>query len=58
MQKVGLAADHAGFELKEKIKLYLFNQKADVIDLGTDSRNSVDYPDYGKLIGEEIKSKK
>jgi len=56
--KIGLAADHAGFELKEKIKLYLFNEKADVIDLGTDSRSSVDYPDYGKLIGEEIKSKK
>ena len=31
---------------------------SDVIDLGTDSRSSVDYPDYGKLIGEEIKSKK
>ena len=57
-RKIGLAADHAGYELKEKIKDFLVKQKANVKDLGTDSENSVDYPDYGKLLGEEIESRR
>ncbi|PPR27955.1 MAG: putative sugar phosphate isomerase YwlF [Alphaproteobacteria bacterium MarineAlpha9_Bin2] len=57
-RKIGLAADHAGYELKEKIKDFLVKQKAHVRDLGTDSENSVDYPDYGKLLGEEIESRR
>ena len=57
-RKIGLAADHAGYELKEKIKDFLVKQKANVRDLGTDSENSVDYPDYGKLLGEEIESRR
>ena len=57
-RKIGLVADHAGYELKEKIKDFLVKQKAKVRDLGTDSENSVDYPDYGKLLGEEIESRR
>jgi len=57
-RKIGLAADHAGYELEEKIKDFLVKQKAHVRDLGTDSENSVDYPDYGKLLGEEIESRR
>jgi ribose 5-phosphate isomerase B len=42
--RVVLAADHAGFPLKEAIKQYLVAQGIDVIDVGTFSEESVDYP--------------
>ena len=54
--KVAIASDHAGFELKEQVKKYLENQKVEVNDLGTYSLDSVDYPDYGRKLGEEIVS--
>ena len=41
---VVLAADHAGYPLKEAIKTYLASQSIDVIDVGTFSEESVDYP--------------
>ena len=43
---IALAADHRGFELKEKIKHYLKAKRRGVIDFGTDSTESCDYPDY------------
>lgn len=49
--KVAIASDHAGFELKEEIKKH-FNY--DWLDLGTNSTDSVDYPDFGKAMGEAI----
>jgi ribose 5-phosphate isomerase B len=45
-----LASDHAGFELKESIKVYLLSQKYQVIDCGCDSTASVDYPLFAKKI--------
>ena len=42
--RVALAADHAGFPLKEAIKKYLTSKGVDVIDSGTFSEESVDYP--------------
>jgi len=42
--RVVLASDHAGFELKEAIKKHLASRKIDVIDVGTFSAESVDYP--------------
>ncbi|MDL2239547.1 ribose 5-phosphate isomerase B [Bacteroidales bacterium OttesenSCG-928-K03] len=42
---IGIACDHAGFSLKEKIKDLLKNDY-EVIDFGTNSEESVDYPDY------------
>ena len=46
--KIALGADHAGFELKEKIKEYLLKKGGiEVIDKGTNSKESVDYPKYG-----------
>lgn len=42
--RVVLAADHAGFPLKEAVKEYLLSKKIDVIDVGTFSDESVDYP--------------
>lgn len=54
--KIVLAADHGGFELKEKIKEHLAAKGIEHIDLGTDSEESVDYPKYGKLCGEAVAS--
>ncbi len=42
---IGIAADHAGFELKEKIKIYLSAKGFEVKDFGTHSLASMDYPD-------------
>ena len=51
-----LAADHAGFGLKEKIKRYLIKKGKKVTDLGTKSKKSVDYPHYAHLLSKKIKS--
>jgi len=52
MKNIFIASDHAGYSLKEKIKKHLAGRN--VIDLGTDSEESVDYPDLGKKLAEEI----
>ncbi len=57
-KKICIASDHAGFNLKENIKDYLINKNASIIDLGPNEKNSVDYPDYAKKIGNRIKTKK
>lgn len=44
--KIAIATDHAGFELKEKIKKLLLEKKYQVKDFGSYSFHSVDYPDY------------
>ncbi len=49
--KIVLASDHGGYELKEIIKNHLIEKKYDFIDLGTNSEESVDYPDYGYAAG-------
>ena len=43
---IALASDHAGFVLKEKIKKYLIDNNYDILDLGTNSEDPVDYPEY------------
>ena len=48
VMNIALAADHAGYHLKEEIKKHLINQGHSVEDVGTDSEESVDYPDYGR----------
>ena len=57
-KKVSLASDHAGFNLKEKIKKFLIKKKIKVIDLGPKNNNSVDYPDYAKKVARNVMSKK
>jgi ribose 5-phosphate isomerase B len=56
--KIALGADHAGFDLKEKIKEHLIGRGISVEDLGTHSDESVDYPDYARAVGEEIVEKR
>ena len=52
--KISLGADHAGFELKERIKQTLEQQGVIVDDQGTMSTASVDYPDFAKKVGEQV----
>lgn len=52
--KIALASDHGGFELKETIKDHLKGKGYEVVDLGTNSPDSVDYPVYGKACGEAV----
>lgn len=55
---IAVASDHAGFDLKEILKRDLQEAGHDVLDLGTNSTASVDYPDFGKAMGEAIASGK
>ena len=55
---IAVASDHAGFDLKEVLKRDLKAAGHDVLDLGTNSTASVDYPDFGQAMGEAIASGK
>ncbi len=54
--KIALASDHGGFELKELVKAHLVEREIEVIDLGTNSEDSVDYPAYGERCGQAVVS--
>ena len=56
--KIAIGADHAGFEVKEKIKKQLEEMNLEVEDLGTNSTESVDYPNFGAAVGREVASGK
>ncbi|MCB1023582.1 MAG: ribose 5-phosphate isomerase B [Acidobacteria bacterium] len=52
--QIAIGADHAGFEVKEKIKKQLEGLGIKFEDLGTYSTDSVDYPDFAKKVGEAV----
>jgi ribose 5-phosphate isomerase B len=52
--KIALGADHAGFELKEKVKQHLVQKGMEVEDQGTISTDSVDYPDFARKVAHEV----
>lgn len=52
--KIAIAADHAGRDLKEEIKVFLKNKGIEVIDFGVDNPESVDYPDYGIKVAHAV----
>ena len=52
--KIAIAADHAGFEEKEKVKKTLDDLGVEYTDMGTNSPDSVDYPDYARKVGEAV----
>ncbi len=54
--KIAIGSDHAGFEVKEKIKGQLKEMGIAFEDLGTHSNASVDYPDYGAKVGRAVAS--
>lgn len=55
--KIGLGSDHGGFELKEYIKEHLESQGITYVDYGTNSMDSVDYPDYGRKVSDAVVAK-
>ena len=58
MRKIFISSDHAGFKLKETIKVYLRNKKIKFEDLGPKDDSSVDYPDYAHKVARKVKSRK
>lgn len=56
MQKILIAADHGGFDLKEEIKNFTFKNEITWMDLGTNSTDSVDYPEFGYKMAKAIEN--
>jgi len=55
---IAIASDHAGVELKSLVKEALTPYASEILDLGTNSKDSVDYSDYGNAVAEAITSGK
>lgn len=47
--KISIGCDHGGYELKEKIKKYLTDKGNEMIDVGCNNMQSVDYPEFGEM---------
>jgi ribose 5-phosphate isomerase B len=58
LKKIFLSSDHAGFKLKEAIKLNLAKKKIEFIDLGPSNNSPVDYPDYAHKVAKKVKTNK
>ena len=56
--KIAIGADHAGFELKERVRALLQELKHEVLDLGTANTDPVDYPDYAEAVGLAVRDGK
>ena len=54
MPPIALGADHAGFALKEILKAWLERQGHEVLDVGTHTADSVDYPDYASVVTDAL----
>jgi ribose 5-phosphate isomerase B len=52
--KIAVASDHAGFEMKEFVVGFLKELGHEPVDLGTNGTDSVDYPDFGRKLGETV----
>ena len=52
--KIAIASDHGGFDLKERLKDYFASKSIVLTDLGTNSPDSVDYPDFAKKMARRI----
>jgi ribose 5-phosphate isomerase B len=55
-ERIGLASDHAGYELKEFVRILLDKKGIPYIDYGTYSTESVNYADYGHILAEAIET--
>ena len=58
LKKIFISSDHAGFSLKERIKLYLFKKKITYQDLGPKTNARVDYKDYDHKVSKKLKVNK
>lgn len=54
MKTIVIGSDHAGFKLKEKLKDFLDKNNYKIVDVGTNSTESADYPDYAVKVGEKV----
>jgi len=52
--RIVIGSDHAGFELKQDLAASLVEQGEEVLDVGTDSTASVDYPDYAEAVANAV----
>ena len=52
--KIAIAADHAGFALKERLRQKLANDGHEVVDFGPGNADSVDYPDFAQSVAREV----
>ena len=52
--KIAIGADHAGFVLKERLRQKLVRDGHEVVDFGTDSEQSCDYPDFAQSVGRDV----
>ncbi len=56
IKKIAIGADHAGVEYKQPLIQYLESKGYEIVNVGTDSTDSVDYPIYAKKVCEEVAS--
>ena len=55
MKKIYISSDHAGYKLKEAIKLYLSKKKISFQDIGPHNNDRVDYPDFAHKVAKKVK---
>lgn len=56
--KIGIANDHAGYDYKVKLSLYLARKGYEIVNFGTDSEDSVDYPDFAHPLAKAVEEGK
>ena len=56
--KLSIGSDHAGYNLKQQLINYFVNKGYELIDCGTNSNDSCDYPDYAHAVANNVESKK
>ena len=58
LESIAIGADHGGYPLKEDVKAYLVEKGYSVMDVGTTSEESVDYPDFAAEVARAVQQKK
>ena len=58
LKKIFISSDHAGFKLKEAIKIYLSKKKISFQDIGPHNNDRVDYPDFAHKVAKKVKINK
>jgi ribose 5-phosphate isomerase B len=58
LRKIFISSDHAGYKLKEQIKLYLSKKKISFKDMGPYNDDRVDYPDFAHKLAKKVKTNK
>src|SRR5215831_12768649 len=53
--RIAIGSDHAGFDLKQEVKAFLSKEQHEIFDVGTHSRDPVDYPDYAEAVGTALR---